>query len=467
MLFRSQFEALIVDRETPIGLQYEAKTVSLTNAVGTQYFQSVMAFIDHNTYGDTPYGSTPYGLPGHCAQMGVQFASDVLDFGNSLGVQFEAKIIDILKPLGVQFVGQSVDQQLPIGAQFEGFIDDRENNTGTQFQGQIVDHLDQIGVQFEGQIVDRPSPIGVQFESIQTFNLGLQFTVSLYNTDRLRVLCEFPSRGVASGSGNNAWGNPIATGQTWLASSTQAGDFDVSNLNTDIVEQIWRSADGFITGVNLDCDTEIPQGVFLDTFAILNHNFTTSATVDLIGSNSPTFSPVGTVINLDVRPNNIFHIEPALPLQSFRYWRIAIDDPTNTDQNFLSVGTIVFGSAQIFQGECMIDRVLRRNRHFADSVRTEGFTAVKNDRSLKRSVRLEFRDLDFNKGNFRALDGIFRTARTSQKCLWIPTPSLTDPTFMERFAVFARLAELPEESHNVKGADLDFIDLALDLDEAE
>jgi len=417
-----QFESLVLSQEQAAAFQFEGEITPNEFATGVEFFGSNMGFIDCGaTYGSTPYGTTPYGKPTLCA---------------ALGFQFDAKIVGTQTPTGFQFDAQITDVQVP------------------------------IGIQFEGKIIDFPGATGLQFESIATSPLGLQFTINLYNTDRLRVLCEFPSRGAATGSGTNAWGNAIATGQNWLASSTKAGDFGVNNLNTDIVEQIWRSDDGVVTGINLDCDTEIAQGVFLDTLAILNHNLTTSATVNVIGSNSATFTPVGTTFVLNVRPDNIFHIESVLPLSSFRYWRISIDDSTNPD-GFISIGTIVFGAAIIFQGECLVDRILKRSRHFADTVRTEGFTSVKNDRALKNSVRLDFRSLDFNKGNFKALSNIFKTTRTSQKCLWIPTPSLSDPTFMERFAVFAKLVEIPEESHNVKGPDLDFIDLTLDLDEAE
>ena len=116
----------------------------------------------------------------------------------------------------------------------------------------------------------------------------------------------------------------------------------------------------------------------------------------------------------------------------------------------------------------MIDRILKRTRHFADSVRTEGFTSVKNDRSIKDAVTLTFAKLEFDKGNFQALAEIFRTARTSQKCLWIPTPSPTDPSFNERFAVFAKMTEIPEQQHLVMGEiEGDFIDLVIELDEAE
>lgn len=274
---------------------------------------------------------------------------------------------------------------------------------------------------------------------------GSQVNVSLYNPTSLRVLLDFPSRG--TGDGLN-----------WSASTTAPGDFSVNNLNTDIVEQVWRGEPGFRTAI-LTCDSQVPQGIFVDTLAILGHNFTRNASVQLQGSTDPGFGAPGFTLDMPWKLNNMFYVAQTLPTESFRYWRFIINDTDNPAD--LQVGVIVFGSAIVVQGEDIVDQVQKASVHFADKVLTEGFTNVSNDRALKYKVAVSFKNLDYHAGNYAKLTRVFETARTSLKSLWIPTPQ-----YPERFAVFGKLAELPVESHNSKGIDADYIDFQLNIDES-
>jgi len=465
-----QFEAVVSDTSDPEGVQFENQIADTPDPEGVQFFATNLGFFCPG-YGEAPYGELPYGATACFASAAVQFQALIVDFNDPQGVQFFGGVVDQPDPEGVQFSGLIVDFADPEGVQFSGLIVDFLDPQGVQINQQIADVADPEGVQFEGISADTADPEGAQFNAAVAHNEGLEFTVAIYNTTQLRILCDFPSRGATSGAGTNAWGNTIATGQNWQTNSQDpAADFTVQNLNTDIVEQVYRSVSGTVTGVNIDCDVEATPGVFLDTLGILNHNLTTGATVTLIGSVNSTFTPIGKTINLTPRLDNIYHIEPDLPLTAFRYWRFQIDDVNNTD-GYIEIGTIVFGNAVIFTvEECMTDRILKKPQHFVDSVRTEGFTAVKNNRSLKNRINMRFESLRFDQGNFQNLDEIFKTVRTSQKCLWIPTPSTTDASITERFAVFGKIPELPQQEHNVKGTvgeDLDFITVQFDVDEAE
>jgi len=284
-----------------------------------------------------------------------------------------------------------------------------------------------------------------QITRIQAFITHTQVIRALYNTTRLRIMPTFPSRGT---SGIN-W--------TQIIGSTTGGDFGLNNLNTDIVEQVWRSTS---TSATIQCDTEISQGIFLDTLAMLNHNFTTSATVQLQGSNSSIFATTPYSENLFTELNDMYWIEPMLPNASYRYWRFVINDPTNSD-GYLQIGTIIFGSAIIFNGECIVDQVQKRKIHFSDKVKTEGFTNVSNDRALKKAVSFSFKYLNYNLENYSNLSEVVDLVRTSLKALWIP-----DPRFTSRFAVFGKLSELPVENHLVLGADNDYIDMDITVDES-
>jgi hypothetical protein len=312
-----------------------------------------------------------------------------------------------------------------------------------------------IGFQSRITIEDWLVPTGMQANIISSFDTGFQAFATLYNSTNLRILCEFPSRGLTASNwtATNTVGSPI----------TAAGDFSVQNLDTDIVEQVWRS-DGTITGVRLKTDTGLPQGVFVDTLAILNHNMTPSATVTLLGSNDPTFSIIGVVIPLEVRPYDMYWVSAEIPPSGYRYWRFDIDDFTNPD-GYIEIGTILFGQAEIFQGECFVDEIEFELKDYTDTVRTEGFTNVTNSRTQKARLRLDFRSLNYLKRNFAIMRNMFQRDRTVNKCLWIPTP---DPVFQEvtaTFAVFGKMSSVPTERHNSKGRDLDFVSFTVEVDE--
>lgn len=294
--------------------------------------------------------------------------------------------------------------------------------------------------------ITRLKNIHEQINLVRAYSINEQVTLVLYNDTNLRILADFPSRG--------------SDGLNWTASSTQAGDYSVNNLNTDIVEQIWRSATGTTSGIILTCDTDVTQGVFVDTLAILNHNMTTSASIVWQGSNDPSFGTIGQSITLINQRNNTYYISPTLPTSSFRYWRFLISDPTNTN-GFISIGTIVFGSSIIMQQTCIVDEVTRGTKHFSDKVPTEAFTNVSNDRAIKYSTGIQMRNIKYNNGDYQRLRSVFDEARTSLKCLWIPTPK-----FPDRFAVFGKMSNIPNERHKVISSDGDYIDFTVEVDES-
>lgn len=303
-------------------------------------------------------------------------------------------------------------------------------------------------MQFEG-FITKPRPVGLQFNRVRVKVIGAQVSYSLYNTTNLRILYDFASRGSGATAGAN-----------WTASSTAAGDFSVNNLNSDITEQVWRAATGVKTGLILTCDTGITQGVFMDTFAMLGHNLSTSATVILQGSDSSDFNVVGFDETLTIKGQDTYYIAPTLPSDSFRYWRLLISDLSNS-ANYLQIGSVVFGKALVFQGDNIVDEVTRSTKHFADKIETEGFTNVTVDRAVKSAVGLDFKNWSYGSGNYTRIKDFFDACRTGLKALWIPTPE-----YPERFAVFGKLTAIPVERHNVKGEDLDFIDFSVEVDES-
>lgn len=414
-----------------------------------------------------------------------QFEGHIEGFERFLAGQTQFRI-DTEKAIAAQFQGQidseqsfaaqsllSVITEQVKGSQFEAKIT-KEHSAGVQANSLLVGKEKSNGLSFhqskslphlicygDGYLNDEPYltlypylqsffcvPMGLQFQSVQENAKATQFRAVLYNTTNLRILVDFPSRGTS--------------GTNWTATTTEpssTNSFSVNNVNTDIVEQYWRSETGELSAT-LVCDTELTQGVYLDTLAILNHNFSGSASIILQGSNDPSFGTIPVSITLNYEPVNMYYIAPELPLISYRYWRLNINDAGSAD-NFLRIGTIVFGSAVIFTQECFVDQVQFGQRHFVDKVYTEGFTNVSNDRGKKKYLNLEFRNLAYGRANFQNMREIFDYAGTTLKCLYIPTPQ-----YPSRFAIFAKMNEIPAETHNYKGANADYVDFSLNVDES-
>lgn len=440
-----QTQRRIVDYLDPNAVETRRKIVDFEDPQGVETRRRIIDF-------ETP--------------LGLQTRRIIVDFLRAVGAEARRKIVDFPNASGIEAVATklthlTIQNQIAdpfqvglmhaiLGIQTKRHIVDRKSAHGLQTR-LVIEADDQYGLQTRLVIKDFLNAVGLQAQQVLTLPSGLQAFAQIYNTNNLRILSEFPSRGT--------------TGNNWTASSTATGDYAASNLNSDLTEQIWRSDDNDTSSIQLICDTQLPQGVFIDTFAMLNHNLTSSATVVLQGANVSNFSTVGVSINLSVTPDNIYYIAPEAPTSGWRYWRISIDDPFNGD-NFVSVGTIVFGRANIFQGECHTDEIQFSFKDFADTVATEGFTNVSNSRALKKVLNLDFRYLRFSLANFRILRSINTTYRTTHKLLWIPTPDPIDQTTTGRFAVFGKLAALPQETHNYKGPNADYVSLSVEVDES-
>lgn len=315
-------------------------------------------------------------------------------------------------------------------------------------------------------MIDQPSA-GAAFQT-QIFKVGtraFQALIKYYNSYALRILYDFTSRGLKSGTGNNMHGNPVATGQNWASTSTETG-YPVTNLNTDIVEQYWRTADG-VNSVVLTLDAEYPQGILIDTLCFFNHNLSNNATVQWQRSDDSGFASVDTV-TLEVTKDNLYWISEELPTHQYRYHRFIINDSSKIlASDYIQIGTIVAGSAFIMVGgEDIVDNIIFGYKEYADKIETEGYTNVSNSRAVKRNLVVELRSISYTGLNYPNLRYIFNNYRTSLKTVWIPTPSSSDQTLTDRFAVFGKLTNLPQESHNYKGPTAQYIDFTCEVDES-
>lgn len=286
---------------------------------------------------------------------------------------------------------------------------------------------------------------------------GIYAVNSVLSSTSLTVIAQTGSAFGAIADGGTIFTVP---GYNWVvtAGAQSTGDFSPINVNTDIVEQVFRSPS--VTSCSIVCDTQVPNGVFIDTLAILNHNFTNSATITVDFSMNNTFTGGETLTLFPDATNEIIWVAPLIPTTPWRYVRFTIADGLNPF-GYLQCGAIVFGSALIFNGENIVDQVTRTSKHYADKIQTEGFTSVASDRALRGNLQLEFKSLDFMRENYYLLQLVFNYARTNLKCLWIPTPEV--PT---RFALFGKLVTLPVEYHNSKGPDKDYVSMMVEVDDS-
>lgn len=443
---RSQANA-ITDGLFELGVQINMLTVGIGTAPMQQKRSPLFQALQGDGYLEAPYLTNPY-LAWH--MQGYQGMQVLLNPITDKPVNTQVNlVIDDSGPIRTQ-VNMICFREPAVPSQALMRILDRLKETHSQVL-QVINAEPHIRSQVLMRVADVLKKLGSQVNRVKARNVCSQATMVLYNTTQLRMLKDFVSRGTPALGGNNWTVDPPAA----------AGDFGPNNLNTDVIEQVYRSQNGQQSYITLTCDTGLPQGAFVDTLAMLGHNLTRSAVVTLQGANNAGFSPVGFSTVLTSEEQNLYYIAPDLPTAGWRYWRLIIQDGTNP-MGYVQIGTIIFGAAEIFSMlESFVNPLVQNYKHFKDAMETEGFTTVSNDRALRKSLKIAFEKLLFNNGNFRKLRDIMLTCRTSLKVLYIPTPE-----FPSRFAIFGKLAQMPETTHTSIDEETEHVDLTLDIDES-
>lgn len=288
--------------------------------------------------------------------------------------------------------------------------------------------------------------------------LHAQVKLVAYNITQLRILWEIKSDGIELGN--------------FTSSSDASGDKAVVNVKSDIVEKYWQSSSN--TNEWVQWDSGLGNVIFLDTFALISHNLSSSAVVTLKGYGSQSDSapsdwsvvPVYATLTMSDDPDetNLVWISPSLPTSSYRHWRLFINDPTNTNP-YLRIGRLLGGAALIFNGENCLDQISYDETSFKDEMRMNGFTGISNNRALKKHMKLSFQNLDtVSKNNYRLLKRYLRYCRDTLKALVIVDPS-TD-TLKYKYTVFSKLKAMPSETHNFIDSSSTYTTLDLEYDEA-
>jgi hypothetical protein len=403
---------------------------------GSQVFQNVYEAdlrgdqVSQKIYDDQKLGSQSEQKLYHPKKLGSQVHQIIYE-AISEGAQSLQKLYH------PKHLGSQVNQKL-----YNIFDQDSQVN-------QIIEDVFSVGSQVQLKIYDEKNT-GSQVMQIKSVKTGNQVQLVIYNVTQLRILQDFVSRGTPALGGLN-WTSNVAL---------KVGDFTTVNLNTDVIEQRCQTSALPPLWI-LTCDTGIPQGAFIDTLAILGHNLTKSARVEVQGSPDPLFGSVGFSVVLNSELINTYWISPSLPNEGFRYWRLIIDDLTNPSGS-LYIGSIIFGSAAIMSvAETFENPIQYGLTHFKDSVETEGFRSVSNDRALRKQLTLNFSNLRYDSGNYALLKEYWLNAKTDIACLIIPRP-----TKASAFAVFSKLTQLAKEEHNAISDYDHYVSFTLDWDES-
>lgn len=235
---------------------------------------------------------------------------------------------------------------------------------------------------------------------------------------------------------------------------TAAGDFNKANLTNDILRQVWRSEDV------LDWQEiviEADQSTAIDTFAILNHNLTESAVINLQANIGNNF--LAPPVNLFL-PWNKLHIVYTTALgASYKFYKIRILDPTNPC-GYIQIGRIVGGRAltmQVF--EDITDDVKIGWKDQAKQMATEGFFRASNENVKIRTLDVKFSKLytvATKNANYLGLRALFDYVGTTRPFLAIPNRD--DPSFN---CIWGQVKDIPDESFTING----FVSFPLKVEE--
>lgn len=304
-----------------------------------------------------------------------------------------------------------------------------------------------------------------------------------YNLTQLRILWEIASDGLVA---NNFIAHSLVP----------AGDYGITNLKTDIVEQKWRGFSGSIsqpiptaffivdTGMTFDPILSPSKAIFVDTMALLNTNLTQYATIQVWAYGTASSSAIrdgyqgqvdlwsefttraellynGTMPS-DPYEKNWIWIRSSQPTKAYRHWGIMINDPNNPDP-YVEVGRFVAGQSTILtELENYTSNVKYSENNFKDEAQITGFSWISNNRALKKKITLEFDNLNMNGDNYKMLRKMIRYIRDTKKALVLP-----DPTDVYRFNLYAKLEKMPEYAISYVDAQNVYASFGLEFNEGK
>jgi hypothetical protein len=121
-----------------------------------------------------------------------------------------------------------------------------------------------------------------------------------------------------------------------VAATSSHATYPIANIQNQRLSRVWRSDTAVVTNVDITIDLINAREV--DIIGLANNNFSASATVQIDAGTTTSVLDFSTTMTW--RQFTSFKL--LSPSQSYRYWRIRINDPSNAD-GFLEVGYLLLG----------------------------------------------------------------------------------------------------------------------------
>ncbi|MDA2936839.1 hypothetical protein MYX75_01065 [Acidobacteria bacterium AH-259-A15] len=119
--------------------------------------------------------------------------------------------------------------------------------------------------------------------------------------------------------------------------------YPVANLSILPIFKIYRTTEGGIGTQKIRID--FPTAQSIDTFAVVNHNLTSGATITVKGGSSP--DPDGSAFTTTITWRELLAWKILTAAESHKNWSITLDDEANVN-GYLSVGYLIMGTKTTF-----------------------------------------------------------------------------------------------------------------------
>jgi len=136
---------------------------------------------------------------------------------------------------------------------------------------------------------------------------------------------------------------------------TEDSAYPVTNVQNQRLAKVWRSTS--TTGQTIVCDIGSAQDV--NTVAILGHNFTSSATLEIQANTANTWVTPGWSTALTCNEGVILKFLAAS--QTYQYWRYTIEDSTQTDA-YVEVGLLWLGTYLTIDPSSLLNFTVTKKR---------------------------------------------------------------------------------------------------------
>jgi hypothetical protein len=247
-----------------------------------------------------------------------------------------------------------------------------------------------------------------------------------------------------------------APGANVLSVTSQAaGDHDKKNLTTTPLRETWRSDEDISVWQEIVLEANDLTSV-CDTFALLNHNLTELAVVQVQPSMTTDFTGAPTFTMTWSEKHMVLLQDVGV---AYNYWRFRILDPTNPC-GFIELGRIVAGRSFAFQDdEDISDEIQLAQEDLAYKTRTEGFFRAFNERVKVDKLSIRFGKLKTAAGENTNYLGLVRMLKNVGETY--PFLTIVDPADQQFILHWGVIEQLPSRSFGINR----YVDLSLQIQE--